>query len=121
VGKMGKVFKTHDITRQQYNVLRILRGQYPNSATINIIRERMLEKMSDTSRMVVRLNNKGLIERKQSKGDRREAQVSITKKGLNLLKRMDKSVEDFNQFFENFSKDDARKLNTRLDSLRTSS
>ena len=120
VAKMGKVFKTYDITRQQYNVLRILKGQFPESA-INTIRERMLEKMSDTSRMVVRLNNKGLIERKQNKGDRREARVSITKKGLNLLKKMDKSVEKFDLYFENLSKDDARQLNTLLDSLRKSS
>lgn len=120
VGKMGKVFKTYDITRQQYNVLRILRGQYPKSATINVIRERMLEKMSDTSRMVVRLSNKGLIDRSQSKGDRREAHVSITNKGLNLLNKMDKTVSDFDLYFEKLSEDDARKLNSLLDNIRKS-
>ena len=51
VGLMTEVFRPHGITRQQYNVLRILRGQYPESASINLIKNRMLEKMSDTSRI----------------------------------------------------------------------
>src|ERR1700755_2598979 len=71
VGRMTDVFKKFDITRQQYNVLRILRGQYPDPASINLIKDRMLEKMSDTSRIVERLRLKGLVQREDGKSDKR--------------------------------------------------
>jgi DNA-binding MarR family transcriptional regulator len=118
VARMSKVFKEFGITRQQYNVLRILRGQHPNKVTINVIKERMLDKMSDASRIVSRLNKKGLIERKQSKGDRRAADVSITNKGLGMLEKLDPITESFDSFFKNLEVADAQKLNNLLDSLR---
>src|SRR5688500_7319778 len=78
VGRMTEVFRQFDITRQQYNVLRILRGQYPEPATVNLIKERMLEKMSDTSRIVERLRIKGLLERADGKTDKRSVEITIT-------------------------------------------
>src|SRR5687767_13937598 len=77
VGKMTEVFKAFDITRQQYNVLRILRGQYPDPASINLIKDRMLDKMSDSSRIVERLRTKGLVHRAGGKNDKRSAEITI--------------------------------------------
>ena len=71
VSKMKSDFKPYDITMQQFNILRILRGQMPNPCTINILKERMLDKMCDASRMVDRLLQKGFIERCVNKKDRR--------------------------------------------------
>jgi DNA-binding MarR family transcriptional regulator len=118
VGKMTEVFKQFDITRQQYNVLRILRGQYPKPASINLIKDRMLEKMSDTSRIVERLRIKGLIQREEGKTDKRAAEITITPPGIEQLKRMQTQVEDFEAFVANLSIEEARQLNSLLDKLR---
>ena len=69
--QMNTVFKRYDITRQQYNVLRILRGQHPGHASVNLIRDRMLDKMSDASRIVERLRLKDLVTRKSAEHDKR--------------------------------------------------
>src|SRR6187549_1461565 len=80
-----QVFRKEGITSQQFNVLRILRGQHPNPTTIKLIRNRMLDKMSDASRIVEKLRQKGLVVRHISNHDRRHADVFITKKGLKVL------------------------------------
>lgn len=118
VGMMTDVFKQFDITRQQYNVLRILRGQYPDPASINLIKDRMLEKMSDTSRIVERLRLKGLVQRQDGKSDKRSAEVTITLEGLELLKKMQPPVNELESVLTNLSIDEARELNTLLDKLR---
>src|SRR5688572_9645875 len=82
--KINTVFKKHEITRQQYNVLRILRGQYPGHASVNLIRDRMLDKMSDASRIVERLRLKDLVIRKSAEKDKRALVVTITASGLKL-------------------------------------
>ncbi len=118
VGRMTEVFKQFDITRQQYNVLRILRGQYPEPASINLIRERMLEKMSDTSRIVERLRVKGLLQRADGKLDKRAAEVTITSEGLALLARMKGPVDELDDLLNNLSPDEAQQLNHLLDKIR---
>ena len=118
VGRMTEVFKKYDITRQQYNVLRILRGQFPEPATINLIKERMLEKMSDTSRIVERLRLKGLIQREDGKSDKRAAEISITPPGLELLRSMQTDVDQLEQVLTALSLDEARELNSLLDKIR---
>ncbi len=120
VERMNNTFKEHKITRQQYNVLRILRGQHPQPATIGLIKERMLDKMSDASRIVDRLENKGLIRRKQNKKDRRATDIQITSSGLNLLKKMDDPIDEFEKFLSNLSSNQIKELNTLLDNLRKS-
>ena len=77
-------FKTHNITQTQYNALRILRGQNPNHCSINLLKERMIDKMSDVSRLIQRLQKVGLVEHKRSKIDKRNVQVKLqhTKKKL---------------------------------------
>ncbi|NNF20743.1 MAG: MarR family transcriptional regulator [Saprospiraceae bacterium] len=117
-GKMSDTFKKFDITRQQFNVLRILRGQHPKPVTINTIKDRMLDKMSDASRIVIRLKKKNLINSQQGKCDRRSTEVNITTQGLNLLKNMDSNVEDFDDLFSNLTNSEAKTLNTLLDKIR---
>jgi DNA-binding MarR family transcriptional regulator len=118
VSKMNDVFKPFDITRQQYNVLRILRGQYPNPASINVIKERMLEKMSDTSRIVERLRIKGLVAREDGKSDKRSAEVSITVAGLDLLKKMQAHVDEIELEISGLTEEEAKDLNLLLDKIR---
>jgi len=113
-----KTFDEFGITPQQYNVLRILKGNYPNPYTTSQIRERMLDKMSDASRIVERLIQKGLVERKTCKSDRRLVDVIITKEGLTLLERSSKAISEQEKLFENLSEADASKLNDLLDKVR---
>ncbi len=110
-------FNSYDITPQQFNILRILRGQYPNPTTINLLKERMLDKMCDASRMVDRLKQKELIERCVNKKDRRSVDIVISQKGLDLLARIDVEL-DQEKLMEHLSEDEARQLNTLLDKLR---
>ena len=120
IGKMNKVFKTLQITRQQYNVLRILRGAYPEPVTVNLVKERMLDKMSDASRIVERLRIKGLLDRCQSQSDRRAVEIQISKKGLDLLTRSDPMFRGFDYYFDNLSDSEVDQLNQLLDKLRSS-
>lgn len=114
-----KSCKKFDITPEQYNLLRILRGQYPNPATINLLIERMLNKMSNASRLVEKLRKKGLVERKTCEKDRRACDVFITKEGLELLTKMDKIETKWIKLFTKITKQDAKKVNRILDKLRT--
>ncbi len=116
--RMNMLFKQYDITRQQYNVLRILRGQHPGHASVNLIRDRMLDKMSDASRIVERLRLKDLVIRKGAEKDKRAVEVTITEAGLQLLREMEKPVEEFETLLKNLSDDETRQLNTLLDKVR---
>jgi DNA-binding MarR family transcriptional regulator len=116
--KMNTLFKKYDITRQQYNVLRILRGQYPGHASVNLIRDRMLDKMSDASRIVERLRIKELVVRKSAEKDKRAVEVTITEAGLKLLDEMQHSVDEFESLLHNLSEEETRLLNTLLDKVR---
>lgn len=107
-----------DITQQQYNVLRILRGQYPSPATVNLIKNRILDKMSDTSRIVDRLIQKGYVEKSVNNYDKRAVDIIISDKGLSLLKKMDKEI-DFSSFIApNLTQEEAEQLNVLLDKMR---
>jgi DNA-binding MarR family transcriptional regulator len=118
VTRMTEVFKKFDITRQQYNVLRILRGQFPDPATINLIKERMLEKMSDTSRIVERLRLKGLLQREGGKSDKRAAEIIITASGLDLLRKMQPEVDELDGVLTGLTLEEAKELNNLLDKVR---
>ncbi len=114
----SKQCKEYDITPEQFNILRILRGQHPNPATVNLLIERMLNKMSNASRLVEKLRKKGLVERLTSKDDRRACDVMITKQGLNLLLKLDKAEDEWTKMFSHLSDAEIRKVNTILDKLR---
>lgn len=110
--------KDFDITRQQYNVLRILKGQLPKSASVNLIKERMLDKMSDASRIVERLRLKGLVERAASMSDKRAVDITITPKGLKLLEDMDPAINTVDDLFQNFTEQELNTFNSLLDKMR---
>jgi DNA-binding MarR family transcriptional regulator len=112
------LLKPHGITTQQFNVLRILRGQHPGHASVKLIRERMLDKMSDASRIVEKLRVKGLIDRTISSDDRRACEVIITEKGLNILSNIDKESISFESTFSKLTDGEVKYLNDLLDKLR---
>lgn len=114
----AKFFRKFQITGAQYNILRILRGQHPNPASINLLKERMLDKMSDASRLVERLKNKGLVEREICPEDRRKVEVKITQKGMDLLKDMDELEDQFEALFNNLKTSEVKTINQLLDKLR---
>jgi len=120
VGHMSEALKDYDITRQQYNVLRILRGQYPRHSSINLIKDRMLDKMSDTSRIVERLRIKGLISREECSSDKRSVEIKITDKGLALLQTMERPMIDVEKLLHTLTHREAMQLNQLLDKLRGS-
>ncbi|MBI4932093.1 MAG: MarR family transcriptional regulator [Bacteroidetes bacterium] len=114
----AKHCRLHNITSEQFNILRILRGQFPNPATVNLLIERMLNKMSNASRLVEKLRKKGLIERKISINDRRACDVLITKKGLTLLAELDKAEKEWNKLISHLSEKEAKMVNGILDKMR---
>ncbi len=108
----------YSITLQQFNILRILRGQYPNPATVNILKERMLDKMSDASRIVERLVQKDLVKRCVSNKDRRAVDILISPKGLDILQKLDTEVSLKNLLSNNLSDEEANALSGLLDKMR---
>ena len=112
------LFKPFGLTTAQYNVLRILRGQQPNAATINLIIDRMLERMSNVSRIVDKLVSKDLVSRVQNKQDRRAVDVVITKKGLDLLIKLDIEVQKLSERINVFEEEESKKVNDFLDRFR---
>ena len=111
-------FKKYGITGQQFNLLRILRGQHPKPATIKLLKERMLDKMSDTSRIVEKLRLKGLVDRHICPSDRRNCDVLISSKGLDLLTEIDKEEKKLDDFFCALNENEKKQLNDLLDKLR---
>jgi DNA-binding MarR family transcriptional regulator len=119
--RMSMIFKPYNLTAPQYNVLRILRGQKGKPATVNLIIERMLDRMSNASRIVDRLEAKNLVSRQQSSQDRRAVDVCITEKGLKVLTLIDEIMEKWEMDLRIISQEEATELNRILDKLRTSS
>jgi DNA-binding MarR family transcriptional regulator len=114
----AKNLKPLGLTLPQYNVLRILRGQHPKPATVNLLIDRMLDKSSNASRIVDKLLKKNLVVRKICKNDRRSVDVLITDKGLELLKQIDGESKKWNQEYKTLNPDEAKKLNFLLDKIR---
>ena len=118
--KMGQILATEDITQQQYNILRILRGSECPLSTLKI-RERMLDKMSDTSRIVDRLIVKGLVEKTACIKDKRLVDITISKKGLQLLEKLDSLNEHIDSILKGVTEKEAHTMNQILDKLRENS
>ena len=110
--------KPYGISPQQFNVLRILRGQHPKPASVNLLIDRMLDKNSNASRLVEKLRLKKLVERTICPEDRRAVNVIITQKGLDLLAELDKHETSFLKDLKNLTDKEAEQLNHLLDKLR---
>jgi len=116
--KIQLVMKEHDLTSTQYNVLRILRGQNQKPASIGLIKERMIERNSDVSRIIDRLLKKGLISRTENEIDRRQKDVIISAEGLKVLKKIDDMNDLIPEVLKNISEKEAQQLNNLLDKAR---
>ncbi|WNJ20725.1 MarR family transcriptional regulator [Pontibacter sp. G13] len=119
VAKTKELFKPYDITSQQFNVLRILRGQYPEPITTSEIRCRMLDRMSDVSRIVDRLVKKEFVDRHICQSDKRLVDVVINSKGLALLEEMDNVNLEIQTLMDNLTEEEAQTLNELLDKARS--
>ena len=114
-----QILKPLGISSQQFNILRILRGMHPQPASIKLLTERMIDKMSNASRLVDKLLAKDLVQRNESGADRRRVDVVITDKGLQLLEKASIAVEDsLQQEMAMLSEEEAARLNELLDQLR---
>ncbi|MEO6538426.1 MAG: MarR family transcriptional regulator [Ferruginibacter sp.] len=116
--KTKVIFEREGITPQQFNILRILRGAGKPISTLQI-RQRMLDKMSDTSRIVDRLLTKGLTRKNVCANDKRLVDVSITDKGKKLLEKIDKYNEEMDGIISNLSEAEAKSFNKLLDKIRS--
>ena len=116
--KSYEMLKPFQLTTQQYNVLRILRGQYPEPATINLLIDRMMDKMSNASRIVDRLEKKKLVDRRLKAEDRRCVDVMITDKGIKLLEKIGEREKEYENNLFNLTAKEAKILNGLLDKLR---
>lgn len=118
--KFHEILKPYDISREQYNVLRILRGQKGCPANLSIIQERMLAKNSNTTRLIDKLLLKDYVTREVCPENRRKIEVLITQKGLDILTELDPIVVEHEQLFaNNLTTDELEQLNILLEKYRT--
>lgn len=117
--KTLKALKPFQISPQQFNILRILRGRHPQPASVKLLTEKMIDKTSNASRLVEKLRTKGLVAREASDDDRRKVDVQITKAGLELLEQASVAIERMIQNYgTSISSEEAGVLNGLLDKLR---
>lgn len=110
-------FKKYKITQTQYNTLRILRGQYPVPCNANVIKDRMLDRNSDVSRLVQRLHKTGLLSLERNSEDKRNLEILITPSGLELLEKIDQKIELLEHPFNLLDEQEAASLVSLLEKL----
>jgi DNA-binding MarR family transcriptional regulator len=114
-----QALRPHGLSIQQFNILRILRGRGGQPSTVKLLTERMLDKMSNASRLVDKLKEKGYVKRQECETDRRRVDIVITKKGLEVVNEASEAVEDaMLRHFSNLSDEDFMQLSGLLDRLR---
>lgn len=114
----AKRLKPHDITPEQFNVLRILRGSHPKALRIADITNRMIDRNSNATRLVDKLCLKRLTSRTVCKSNRRQVDIHITKKGLAVLSEIDRDTKAWDKMMKSISGEEAKLLNKVLDKLR---
>lgn len=113
-------FKRYGLTTQQYNALRILRDHYPTPISTSGLRDKMLDKMSDTSRLISRLNAKDLVEVKQNPHDKRLVNIILSEKGHRLLEVIDPDLTLLDSMMKDLSPEEASLLSDLLTKVRNS-
>ena len=116
--QIGKMLSEEGVTQQQYNILRILRGSTTPLSTLKI-RERMLDKMSDTSRIVDRLIAKELVIKNTCEKDKRLVDITLSPKGLNLVDQLDQFNDRIDALLKGINESEAQMMNQILDKIRT--
>lgn len=114
----SKRLRKFGLTPQQYNILRILKGQHPTAISVKLITDRMLDPMSNVSRLVDKLVEKELVSRESCQSDRRAVNIVITDKGLHLLEELKPSDLELEAHLHTLSESEAEQLNHLLDKLR---
>lgn len=117
--KLQNFFKDFDITTQQFNILRILRGQHPNKISGTEIKSRMLDKNSDIPRLIDRLLKKGLVLKSQCPSDKRAGEIMISDDGLELLRRIDSGFNEMERSALGITEQEALQLSNLLDKCRS--
>ena len=116
---LGPALDPLNLTWQQFNILRILRGMSPEPATVKLLTERMIDKMSNASRLVEKLKQKGMVERQACEFDRRQVDIVLTEKGKEVLEEASQALRiSTEQRFSSISVEEAKGLNSLLDQLR---
>jgi len=115
--RMRQFFQPYDITIKQFNILRILKGAGKPIST-SIIRDRLIDKMSDATRIIDRMLTKGLVEKNGCKNDKRLVDITISKKGTELLKTIDKNSDKLDKILNGLTLNETKQLNNLLDKLR---
>lgn len=118
-GKTQDILKSENLTMQQFNILRILRGQHPNPATNSMVKERMLDKNSDVTRLIDRMMRDGFVTRTNCEADRRRVDITITEKGLAALKSLDQKADQMDAIAAGLNETEAGLFNEMLDKLRS--
>jgi DNA-binding MarR family transcriptional regulator len=118
--QIGKMLSEEGVTQQQYNILRILRGSATPLSTLKI-RERMLDKMSDTSRIVDRLITKELVVKNTCEKDKRLVDITLSQKGLSLVDQLDQYNERIDALLKGINESEAKTMNQILDKIRVDS
>ena len=117
VGKLRDIFKEYDITEKQYNILRILKGA-EKPLTTSTIRNRLLDKMSDTTRVIDRMIKKGLVEKQTNKMDRRLVDITLSSHGESLLLQTERITHKMDAIVGNLSEHESQVLSDLLDKMR---
>ena len=113
--QLTKALKPYEVSIQQFNVLRILRGRKGVPANLSTLNERMVSKMSNTTRLVDKLLDKGLVDRIVCESNRRKVEITITKEGENILLKMDQVMKRAeNELVQDFSTEELENLNSLL-------
>jgi DNA-binding MarR family transcriptional regulator len=113
-----EIIKPLDLSPTQFNVLRILRGQHPAASSIGLLKERMLDKNSDISRVVDRMLVKKLVVRKECKLDRRQKDIIISQLGLDTLSIIDTKEKELDKKMQHLTLEEVTQLNNLLDKIR---
>lgn len=117
-GEMRKLFKPFGITQQQYNVLRILRGSHPEPLSAMNIKCRMIDRSPDLTRLIDRLLEKGLVNRRTCPNNRRQVEIGIEAKGIKLIEQIDPALNAKMAAFGVIGDDEAKQVSHLLDKLR---
>lgn len=116
--EFNAILKDHNLTSQQYNVLRILRGFGSKPRSIDFLKKRMLDKNSDISRIIDKLFGKNLIDRVENQDDRRQKDITISADGLLLLEKLDNCEKKVDNLLSNLTSKEVCQLNSILDKIR---
>ena len=117
--RMKEILKSYNVSPQQYNVLRILRGAFPDKVSSGYIKDRMLDKESNITRLIDKLVDKNYVIRNLCPENRRKMDILITDHGLKDLKKMDRDLKKHESIFNKLSDKEAKELNRMLDKMRT--